>query len=425
MYQKISKLAFTLVFVFALAKITFAQVGQSPYSTAGLGELSSSALIPQIGMGGIGVSVPQTWYLNNMNPAFLHKNTFTTFESGVMAEFRRLSNGEIEQENAGGGIRYVVLGIPIKLDRWTMAAGWSPYSTVNYKTTSSGFVNGTNTPVNYIFSGSGGLNQAYIANGVRLNKNFSLGMRASYIFGNIINNTSTIIGEGTDLSNFTTSFYERNSFSDLTFQGSAGYSAKLNDKTRLNIGATYDISNNISGQEFGRLERQALNGGGIVSDTIIERGGSIRIPSIINGGFSIQKINKWTIGTEIRFQNWNQYRDFNGAADENLQNSVRLAIGGEFIPDISSVDNFFKRITYRAGVHFEKTPILVNGKQVNDIGINFGTSLPVWGFSSLNMALGVGQRGSLENGGIRDQYVKIFFGITFNDKPWIKLPKYD
>jgi hypothetical protein len=250
-------------------------------------------------------------------------------------------------------------------------------------------------------------------------------MRTSFIFGNIATTTRTLLGEGGNFSNFTTAYHSRESFSDFTLQGAAGYTTKLNDKTRLNIGATYDISNNIRGQELGELERQSLTGGqGNVKETIIDRDGSIRLPSILNGGFSFQRINKWTLGTELRIQNWSQYRGFNGAT-ENLQNSVRVAVGGEFIPDISSVDNYFKRLTYRMGLHLEKTPFEINGQQVNDFGINFGTSLPVWGFSSLNLAVGVGQRGSIGANSISDQYVKIFFGITFNDKPWIKLPKYD
>lgn len=419
MFRKINKLVLGVIIGLGTYTIADAQVGESPFSIRGIGELTSPALIPNVGMGGIGVSVPYSWYLNNMNPAFLHKNNLITFESGMMVEQRKLSNSEILQDNVNSGVTYIALGIPVVLNRWTLSAGWTPYSSLNYNGSATAPVEGTNTTANYTYTGSGGLNQAYIANGFRLSKSFSAGFRANYIFGNVINETVTALEPNDDIVGFMTGYYDRLSFSDFSFQGALGYSKAINRKTRINAGATYDISKNIKGTEFGRLERRG--GAGIAPDTVVNTAASMRLPSVFNGGVSIQRNNRWTIGSEVRFQNWSQYRGLDGEPG-NLQNSIRVSLGGELIPDPTSVDSYLKRMTYRVGTYFEKTPFVVNGQQVNDIGFNVGTSLPVWGFSSLNLALEVGQRGSAS---IRDQYFKVFFGVTFNDKPWIKLPKYD
>lgn len=420
MFRRINKLVLGLIVGLGSFTAGKAQVGESPFSIRGIGELKSPALIPNIGMGGIGVSVPYSWYLNNMNPAFLHKNTLVTFESGMMIEQRNLSTAEMSESNANAGISYIALGIPVVLNKWTLSAGWTPYSSLNYNSSATSLVDGTNTVANYNYVGSGGLNQAYIANGFRLNKNFSAGFRANYIFGNVINETITSLEPNDDVTGFMTAFYDRVSFSDFSFQAALGFSKLLNNKTRFNAGATYDISRNISGTEFGRLERR--NGGNSgTPDTVINAAGAIRLPSVFNGGISFQRNNRWTIGSEVRIQNWSQYRDLEGEPGD-FQNSIRVSLGGELIPDPSSMDSYLKRVTYRMGTYFERTPFVINGEQVNDVGVNFGTSLPVWGFSSLNLALEVGQRGSAS---IRDQYIKVFFGVTFNDKPWIKLPKYD
>jgi len=57
---------------------------------------------------------------------------------------------------------------------------------------------------------------------------------------------------------------------------------------------------------------------------------------------------------------------------------------------------------------------------VNDFGINFGLSMPVSRFSSLDLAFKIGKRGNLLENTIEENYFKIYFGVTFNDQWFIK-----
>jgi hypothetical protein len=102
-----------------------------------------------------------------------------------------------------------------------------------------------------------------------------------------------------------------------------------------------------------------------------------------------------------------------------LEESWRMALGGEITPDQFAAENYLKRVTYRAGVSMEQNPFLANGQPVKDIGINFGFSLPA-GRSSLDVAFKYGKRGNKSENILEENYLKIYFGITFNDQWFIK-----
>lgn len=97
-----------------------------------------------------------------------------------------------------------------------------------------------------------------------------------------------------------------------------------------------------------------------------------------------------------------------------------MALGGEYTPDYAATD-FFKRVTYRIGV--SKAPFFANGKKVDDFGINFGFSLPA-GRSSIDIALKAGQRGSVTENGLKENYIKAYLGVTLNDQ-WFVKRKFD
>jgi hypothetical protein len=67
----------------------------------------------------------------------------------------------------------------------------------------------------------------------------------------------------------------------------------------------------------------------------------------------------------------------------------------------------------------EQLPYLANGNKVKDIGINFGLSLPA-GRSSLDIGFRYGKRGNRADNLFEESYMKIFFGVSFNDNWFIK-----
>ena len=128
---------------------------------------------------------------------------------------------------------------------------------------------------------------------------------------------------------------------------------------------------------------------------------------------------RWNVGTEFSYQDWSQFRNVNGQND-GLEQSWRLAVGGEITPDPFAVENYLKRITYRTGLSIEQNPYLASGFPVKDLGINFGFSLPAGRQNSVDFAFRYGKRGNKSENLLEENYFKIYFGITFNDQWFIK-----
>src|SRR3990170_4385517 len=102
----VRKYFFILASLF-LAQQAQGQAARSPFTTFGIGEPYGNALVNTQGMGGIGVSQPQFWYLNNQNPALLVYNNLTVFEAGAMGESRTISSDTLSEKNISGNLNYL------------------------------------------------------------------------------------------------------------------------------------------------------------------------------------------------------------------------------------------------------------------------------------------------------------------------------
>ena len=100
-------------------------------------------------------------------------------------------------------------------------------------------------------------------------------------------------------------------------------------------------------------------------------------------------------------------------------------MGGEYIPDVASVTSYLKRMTYRLGVSYKQTPYLWEEKNVNEISVGMGFSLPIPRYSNLNLGAEIGRRGDLSEGQIEERFTRVYLGLSFNDLPWQKRPIYD
>src|SRR5688572_32980689 len=108
------KYFFSLLVLIALSSAAFGQAARTPFSTFGVGVPYGNALIQNQGMGGIGVSQPQYWSINNQNPALLVFNYYTTFQAGMLVESRTLKSDSIKQKSANGNLNYLVIAFPVK-----------------------------------------------------------------------------------------------------------------------------------------------------------------------------------------------------------------------------------------------------------------------------------------------------------------------
>jgi long-subunit fatty acid transport protein len=371
----------------------------------------------------VGVSQPQFFYINNTNPALLVFNSLrTAFQAGIVGERRTISGDTLSETSKGGNMNYLVTAFPIIPTKWTTSVGLMPYTSVNYRMQYVDDIIGSTDQVDVIEEGSGGLTQLYWSNGVRLTKDFSVGLKASYIFSSIINSYKNQLINSPQPVNYLAAVEEKSYVRDFTYGAGVSFSKDSlfsRQRYRLSIGAVYNFATDLNGRRTDRLFRTTSLGD--TTDVAVlpsSASGAFSIPSALTVGISISRGLRWSIGTEFGYQDWSKFRNIAGQ-NGGLDQSWRMAIGGEITPDMFAAESYLKRLTYRAGVSIEQNPFLANNNPVRDIGINFGFSLPA-GYSSLDLGFKYGKRGNRSDNILEEDYFKIYFGITFNDQWFIK-----
>ncbi len=409
----------------------FGQAARSPFTTFGIGEPYGNALVNNQGMAGVGVSQPQFWYLNNQNPALLVYNGLTVFQAGMLVESRNIRQDTVTEKSVGGNMNYLVTAFPIKPTRWTTSVGLMPYTTVKYSIQYVDQVQNSAGEVDVTEEGSGGLTQLYWSNGVRLTRNIAVGLKAAYIFSSVINTYQNKLKDAEQPAIYYAAIQERSYVKDFKFSAGISYSKDSlfsQKRYRFSVGAVYDLAADLNTRQR-HISYRTLSG--MVEDdpnpdTLISSRGSIYIPGAITAGVSLSRGTKWTLGTEFSYQDWTAFKSVN-VDDEGLGKSWRAAVGWEITPDAIS-EKYLKRLTYRVGLSYDRTPFLVDRnpdlditdfQAVNDLGINFGFSLPA-GRSSLDFAFKYGRRGNRTETIIQEDYFKVYFGVTFNDQWFIK-----
>ena len=82
---------------------------------------------------------------------------------------------------------------------------------------------------------------------------------------------------------------------------------------------------------------------------------------------------------------------------------------------------YFKRITYRGGLRYENTGLIIENQSIKDFAGNIGLGLPLSGtFSNINIGLEIGKRGTKYAGLIEENYINISVGLSFSEKWFVK-----
>ena len=96
------------------------------------------------------------------------------------------------------------------------------------------------------------------------------------------------------------------------------------------------------------------------------------------------------------------------------------------MPKVNSISSYWDRVTYRAGLRFKKTGLLINNTgvannftEINDFGMSFGLGLPLRRqLSNVNIGVEYGKRGTLANNLIKENYFNFRISLSLNDVNW-------
>lgn len=419
---------FSNIFIFLLFSGVYSATAQttnsSPYSQFGLGDLKGSLLPQNRAMGGLSMGIRKPGLYDNINlanPASYSTLQLTTFDVGASLDIRQLSKAGITgQRQVNSTLSHINFGIPV--NRFSaLSFGLVPYSDLGYQFVNSGLVD--TTKVNYIYGGEGGVSKAYLGYGFRINKNLSLGFNFAYLFGSLKQTRAFEFVNG-----YSTAFNSRtqynNSVGGMSYDLGLQYSADISSKTKFILGYTGNSGHSLNSKNntvTTRYRKDVLGDELAAADSTFFAEGAkskITMPLTHTAGFAFEKSNEWLFGADFSYSKWSDYRE--GAINPGLRDSYGLAVGGQFTPDMNSINSYFKVIDYRLGFKYDKTFVKIGNEDINQYGLTFGFGFPLprnrSSFYKINLAAELGQRGTDKNNLVRDRYFNIHLGFTLNDK---------
>ncbi|MFM2213695.1 MAG: hypothetical protein RL427_958 [Bacteroidota bacterium] len=424
----IKKIIVSLCLLISLTAL--AQEGtSSPYSFYGIGDIKFKGTVENRSMGGLSI-FPDSIHINLQNPAQLASLKRTNFSVGA-TYLNTKSKTETQTDKARRtSLDYLAIGVPLK--RFGLGFGLIPFSSVGYKIQS---ITETLNPVNETvkktnqYYGIGGVNKVFFGTGFALTKKINFGVDVQYNFGTIETTNTTTSTINDDFVQDGTREYNTSELKGFNFDLGLTYQTKLNKKLSLfsSINYTPQYSLSINNTRVIQTFQSLSTSGGTTSSVIADvPDTTIKMPSKLSFGSGFGEVKKWLVGAEVTLLNTsvtnNRFTDISGATFEN---AVRYSVGGYFIPNYNSFTSYVKRITYRGGIRYENTGLVIQNKSITDFAGTIGIGLPLKGsVSNLNIGLEIGKRGTKYNNLVEENYVNLTLGLSLSDL-WFVKRKFD
>ncbi|MFP9099530.1 hypothetical protein ACLI09_10785 [Flavobacterium sp. RHBU_24] len=438
----IKKIIAGLCLVFST--IAFSQENNaSPYSFYGIGDAKFKGTAENRSMGGLGI-LPDSIHLNLQNPATYSALKLTTWTVGATNSRTTLKTAAESADAGRTSIDYLAMALPFK--KLAVSFGIMPYTATGYRIqrTEQEELDATRDITTVTrFLGSGGLNRVYGGASYKVNKNFGIGANVSYYFGDI--ETQSLIEQtislkpltpGDTVSQFPMQYATRevntSRYHALGVDIGAYYQTTVNSKYTWTTSATFTPETTLRGNTR-RTVATVFEGTDGSFNVIDDReytniSADNKIPMKITAGTGFGLARKWFAGIEYTHMGNSALSNrFDGVSVSSYKNGQKITVGGYYIPNYFSYTSYLSRITYRGGLRYENTGLVVNGQDINDMGVSLGIGLPLSGTiggSNLNIGAEYGQRGTTSAGLIKENYFSIFIGLSLNDK-WFVKRKYE
>lgn len=402
-----------ILFILFLAPVALqskAQTVTSPYSIMGIGDIESKDYGKFFGMSSTGTALRNSGFINLSNPASLPslESNMLNIDFNVRWRSSQFKYPQYDTFSSSySDAQLERMSITFRPSKgWGLSFGLKPYSSVNYNIAKQLSIAGSgSTNVYKSVLGSGGIDQVYIANGFQLNKNFSVGLTSSFLFGNI--KTATTYSY-TDLG----SSIVRNEYKSLygfQFQGGMQYTGKITSKIQQTFGAT--VSNPLT--LSGTYEMDYVSSDTTYNNAKSSSDEKFKLPLQVSAGYSLVFSNVLTLALDYRYANWAKTKlDVNNSYTTQSQ---RFAFGFQYAPVVNAGTVLREKYFVQAGVAYEQGYLLINNNQVNDMSATAGVGANLNRLINLYLGLEVGSKGSNSKNQIREQYTQVSFGVTLKE----------
>ncbi len=430
--------------------------------------------------------------INTGNPASYSLIRFACFEVGGFYGYSQLQSNNIKVNKHHANFSYAVLGFPVRKNGGA-SFGIMPFTNVGYSLQAKDNITHIgDVTYNYageggfnkVFLGYGVMpfkNRLtrfrkkinHIQKDTASNKkikllkvreftnellsDFSAGANANYLFGSTKNYAeirypnsafyyNTIREQIIRINDFTGNIGMQTAFTIDSLRkkiktdslgNNINKKVALREKIKFVFGWYMNINNSLTARRdlFSYNYYLTPSAGTIPRDTIINKVdeyGIIKLPLEQGFGIGIKKGERLNIVLDYAITNWSSFKLFEYT--NTLKNNSRYALGFNYVPEkfATGKGTYFKRSQYRAGAFYQTGYLDLNQSLIASYGITAGISLPVGnrtGTGLINFNIQAGQNGTNKNGLVKENFVRVFIGFTFNstyfDDLWFRKFKYD
>ena len=392
----------------------------SPYTRYGYGDLSDQSFGNSKAMGGIAFGLRDGAQINPLNPASytaIDSLTFL-FEGGVSLQNMNISGGGVKLNAKNSSFDYLAMQFRLH-PRIAMSVGLLPFSNVGYSVSDSKVDNGVSQTRS--FTGDGGLHQLYGGIGVKVLKNLSLGVNASYFWGDITR-TRTVIYPATSESY---SYIQQMgvSISDYKLDFGAQYTLDLSKKHSMTIGAVFSPKHKLNNDYTITTQVSTTNSNNL--DATFE------VPNTFGVGFTYNYDKRLTVGLDYSLQQWSKTKFDVNTPDEAVREDFKetytycdrhkISVGAEYIPNLIG-RSYLSHIKYRLGAYYTTPYYKVGGKEATrEYGVTAGFGLPVPRSRSILSISGQFVRISGQEAAfVNENIFRVSIGLTFNERWFFK-----
>lgn len=400
-----------------------AQLGFTPYSIFGIGDIYQQGTAYNLSMGGAGIAERNTRYINILNPAAITARDDKSF----MMDFGLFNNNSIYTQNKKKSannitnMRDIVFTMPITKNS-AFKVTLAPYSNSGYKFTShekDDNIVANIGDITYDHVGSGSIYQVTLGAAYTFFNRLSIGAEGQYYFGNVSRYTSMTFTTATHYKDIEAG--KEYVYSAFSFKGGIQYQQPIGDRHELILGATYAMRTNLKG----RMVDYSYGSTTLSVDTVyyaVENISGRQIPGEVGVGVSFKEKDKWTVMFDYAFQDWRTSKfDDTPGVNFATAKSQSFRAGFEYVPNRYDIRYYHRRISYRGGMYHKRTYMMLDGKQISATGVTLGVGLPVFRYhNSVNIGTDIGFKGAFDKQSVKEWYFTFNVGINIHDIWFIK-----
>jgi len=397
-----------ILFLFFISGFLYSQESGSPYTRYGLGFFNNPISARVAGKAGNSIASFDDNELSISNPASSARIQNTIFSSGVILETSSSKNDKASKSFNNINFNNSLLGIPVyKEKEIVLTLGFFARSKIGYNIEADVISN--DILAKETFFGTGGLSEFLFGLTYSPIHNLNLGINFGYNFGEIRHSGSLKFNHSQYTDNeYTNSMFLKGFSSAVGVIYSLG---QIFDLHSVNVGFYFSPKANLNTAK----ERISLfrTNTGTFTDTLVTPDYTITLPMNYGMGLEIGLTKKLFLAIDYSFMNWQEYTV--DGINEGLKNSNRFSLSCEYLPEKDVLASYIDRLRWSTGLYYEQTNLQFNNNRINEFGITLGCGIPLSRNSVLNSALIYGNRGTVDNGLIKDSFIKMQLSLTLNE----------